>query len=85
MEFDRNDIPMASPACPERERLSRNTVDAINAVYTLKEQSKRSPNDPSLGILLDQARIAEREADQEFRDHIREHYCEKAIAARQIA
>jgi len=53
---------MASPTCPEKERISRKVVDAINAVYVLKEQSKKSPNDPRLSILLDQARIAEREA-----------------------
>jgi hypothetical protein len=76
---------MPFPACPERQRLSRKTVDAINAVYTLKEQSKKSPNDPSLSILLDQARLAEREAERELSDHIGEHRCEESNAARQTA
>ena len=76
---------MASPVCEEKQRLSRKSVDAINAVYTLKEQSKKSPNDPSLSILLDQARIAEREAERELREHIRGHRCEKVRVARQIA
>ena len=76
---------MASPGCQERERLSRNAVDAINAVYALKEQTKKSPNDASLRILLDQARIAEREAEQELFDHIRYHHCQQARAASRVA
>ena len=76
---------MASPACPERQQLSRKAVDAVNAIYTLKEQSKKSPNDPSLRILLDQARLAEREAEQELWDHICDHHCQEVRTASQVA
>ena len=76
---------MASPTCPEKERISRKVVDAINAVYVLKEQSKKSPNDPSLSILLDQARIAESEAEQELWDHIHHHHCPEAREASRVA
>jgi len=69
-----------SAACQERQKLAQNVADAIATVYRLRNeyssaQAQRSANTDKLLIQLSEARGAERIAESELREHIKEHGC----------
>ena len=66
--------------CAERVRLSRPVVDAITEVYRARREydsakQKRSADVEAFSAALQKAREAERKAQREFDEHIRQHRC----------
>ena len=69
-----------SAACQECQKLAQNVADAIATVYRLRNeyssaQAQRSANTDKLLIQLSEAIGAERIAESELREHIKEHGC----------
>jgi uncharacterized protein involved in exopolysaccharide biosynthesis len=69
-----------SSACQERQKLAQQVADAIATVYRLRNeyssaQAQKSANADKLLIKLSEARGAERIAESELREHIKEHGC----------
>jgi hypothetical protein len=69
-----------SGTCQERQKLKQKVVDAITAVYRLRNeysfaQAKKSANTDELLIQLSEARKAELIAESALREHVKEHGC----------
>jgi hypothetical protein len=63
--------------CLERRRLARKVAEAVAAVYALRDQKREAGDkrDTGLSVRLDQAKIAQRDAERALHDHIEEHGC----------
>jgi hypothetical protein len=62
-----------SPECPERRLLARKVAEAVTIVFSFRD--KQPAKYASLPIVLNQARIAQRDAERALRDHIKQHGC----------
>jgi hypothetical protein len=62
-----------SPECPERRLLAQKVSETIIIVFSFRDKQPTKYAD--LPMQLNQARIAQRDAERALREHIKKHGC----------